>query len=95
MGRTDECVGFCLRLSRVPCAHFDQQEPASLGQQRNIVHGQTLAAHEIDEHSVKAFQADGPEFKHARHGVGGLECVGKGQCREYAKGRTGDEVQRG
>jgi len=56
-----EDFGFGLHLSRVPRAHLDEQKAAASGKQRNILDGEILAAHEVDEHAVEAFQPMGPK----------------------------------
>ena len=71
------------------------RKPAPGGQLVEILEGQALAAHEIDQQVVEAFEADGTVFERARDGVGGEECVVESQHREHAEGRAGGEVERG
>ena len=89
--------GFSLgmSLSRVPCAHLHQQKPSAGRKERNVVHCEVFAPHEIDQQPVKSLQPDGAEFKHARHHVGGEEYVGKAQYCQHAEGRAVGQVERG
>ncbi len=93
--RANQRLGFGLRFSRIPCAHLHQQEAAAGRKQGDVVHGELLALHEIDDQPVKAFQPDGIVFQNARHNIGGEKAVGEGQHGEHAEGRTGGEVERG
>jgi hypothetical protein len=91
-----------MRASALACASAASHAPISTSRkpppsrkQRNIVDGEILAAHEVDQHAVEAFQADGAVLEDARHGVGGEEGVGKASDGEHAEGRAGGEVERG
>ncbi len=54
-----------------PGAHFDEQKADAGRKVIETFKREALAAHEIDEHGIEAFEADGTVFKDRRHGVGG------------------------
>ena len=89
--------GFSLGLSFFsrPGAHFDQQKTTTGREQSNIVDRQMLAAHEVEQQAVEAFQTDGAEFESARNRIGGEECVIERQCREHPEGWAGSQVECG
>ena len=84
-----------LRFFSIPGAHFDQQESATRRQQPDIIDGQVLAPHEVHQHVVEAFQADGLVLQHERNRIGGKEGIGKRERGEHAERRAGAQIQRG
>ena len=78
-----------------PGAHLDQQKAPARRQQRNVVDGEILAAHEFNQQGVESFQTDRSVFQHARHRVRGQERIGKRKRRQHAKRRARGEIQGG
>ena len=86
---------FGLRFSNGPGAHFNEQEAVTGRQKGDLIDGEALAAHEVEEQAVKAFEADGAVLEHLRHGVGGEEGVGESERGEDAVRGAVSKVERG
>ena len=65
-------------------AELAQQKAAAFGQQQNIVDGQVLAQHVVDQQAIEAFEANRLVLEDCRHVVGGDEGVGKSQDDQAA-----------
>ena len=76
-----------------PGAHFRQQESAAWWEERDVLEGEFLAAHEIQQQGVESFEADGAVFQNPRHSVGGEKGVVEGQRRKHAKRGAGRKVE--
>ena len=71
------------------------RKPTPAGSCGEIAQGEALAAHEVDQQVVEAFEADGLVLESERDGVGGEKRIGEAQHGEHAEGRAGGEVERG
>ena len=89
-GRAPCASASCIGLS----AELGEQKAAALGQQLQIVDSEMLAAHEIEQHRVDAFEADGTVANDLGHGIGGEKGIGKAKHRETPAGRAVHQVQR-
>src|SRR5215467_5207549 len=69
--------------------------PASFGKKNNIVYGQLLALHEVDEHTVEAFESNWLVFQNQRHMVRCNERIGKSEADQPPIGWAGLQMQRG
>ena len=86
---------FGLRFFGGPCTHLNEQESYAGRELIELSQCEALAAHELDEHVVEAFEADGTVFESQWNCVGGNESVGESQHGEDAKRRAGGKVELG
>ncbi len=87
--------GFGAGLLGRGCTDFDKQKANSGRKLVEVAESETLAAHEVDEKRIEAFEADGLVLERERNRIGGEECVIEAKHGEHAEGRAGGEVQRG
>ena len=87
--------GLVAGLFGAPCAHFDEQKAAAGRKVIEVFEREALAAHEIDEHGIEAFETDGLVLEGERDGVGGEKRIVETEHGEDAEGRAGGEVERG
>ena len=78
-----------------PRAHLDEQKANACRKLIELAQREALAAHEVDEQIIEAFEADGLVFEYERNGIGGEKRIVEAEHREHAEGRAGRQVERG
>ena len=83
-GGCDEALRLGAGIVIAISTKLNKQEPAASRQQCDVLKRHLLAAQEVDQHAVEAFEPDRLVVQDLRHGVCGEERIGEAQHNELA-----------